>query len=191
MTTKDSDLVIFKVAFLLTALDGDVSDSERAMFARLLTQYGSIDAKEAQNVLASVERSITRILGEYGKPVRGKNVMDRVLAVFEKEVDAVCDWADFARSSERVRRAFAMWLSMTCSDNDYSEVERRAVASLQARVNACPIVSDAYLKSAESEVVKIVKASAGLSSAKSLDEDVRLHGKIDAGLARLERMIRD
>lgn len=192
MNTKESEFATLKVAFLLTALDGNIDESERSMFNQLVERCHEVDVQESKLVLASVDLATKRMLKvsrDPGKAIRVTRPEERVLEMFMEEVELICDWSDFVRDSARVRRAFVMWTAMIMADNDRSEIELKAMARLQNMVNSFKLIGNDFLKSVKDEVAKINKASAKLETAPDLETDKKLHDDIDASFNNLAEMI--
>lgn len=184
MNEKTANFAILKIAFLLTALDGHIDESERAMFAKLAEQCKEIDIDQAQKVLRDVEKATKRLL----RAKKGRTEK-AFLEVFLKEADAVCDWPSFVRDSRRVRRAFMMWTAMAMSDGDYAEIERKAILLLMKKVNSYPLVDEEFLLKSEKEIAKIRTIDAKLLQATELEASRKLHEKLEAGYARLSSLV--
>ena len=184
MTEKDADFAVLKISFLLTALDGHVDDSERAMFAKLAEHCKEIDVDQAQGVLRDVEKATKRLL----RAKKGKTDA-AFLEVFLKEVDAICDWPMFVRDSRRVRRAFIMWTAMAMSDNDYAEIERKAIRLLMQKVNSFPLIDELFLASSERRIEKIREIGAKLTTAADIETSKRWHEKLSEGYAQLASLV--
>lgn len=202
MDLKDAEFAVLEVAFLLTALDGSVDESERAMFDRLAAECKNLDVDQSKVVLRRTDKAVKRLLSACPrKALESKKLVFNVIIgedrkkafvrAFMKEVDQICDWADFARSSERVRKAFAMWISMCLADGDYSEMERKGMAALQKKLNGYRLVDDEYLVSVEKTVSTIQAVEKKIESASSLDASRKLHERQDKQLAILATMIAD
>lgn len=184
MNEKTANFAILKIAFLLTALDGHIDESERAMFAKLAEQCREIDVDQARKVLGDVEKATRRLL----KAKKGKT--DRAfLQVFMKEADAVCDWAAFVRDSRRVRRAFMMWTAMAMSDGDYAEIERRAILLMMKKVNSYLLIDEKFLQTTEKEIAKIRTIDNKMQQATELEASRKLHEKLEAGYAKLSLLV--
>ena len=196
MSAKEAEFAILKVAFLLTAIDGHIDESERAMFDKLVERCREVDVDEAKIVLASVDSATKRML----KAVEGSEVgfhhilaglsgIEGRLKLFMDEVEVVCNWNVFVRDSARVRRAFVMWTAMVMADGDYSEMERKAISALRDMVNSKKLIGAEFLSEVESEIEEINKLSVQLQSAGTLEEDRKLHDAIDSSFETLSKMI--
>lgn len=202
MDKKDAEFAVLEVAFLFTALDGSVDESERAMFDRLAAECKNLDVDQAKVVLRRTDKAVKRLLAAYQRLVANKKTSGTVLVMgrlaqeafiraFMDEVDKICDWADFARSSERVRKAFAMWISMCLADGDYSEMERKGMSALQKKLNGYRLIDNEYLATVEKTVSTIQAAEKKIESAASLEASRKLHERQDKQLATLASMIAD
>ena len=181
---KTANFAILKIAFLLTALDGHIDESERAMFAKLAEQCKEIDVDQARTVLHDVEKATKRLL----RAKKGRT--DKAfLEIFLKEADAVCDWASFVRDSRHVRRAFMMWTAMAMSDGDYAEIERKAILLMMQKVNSYPLIDKAFLEAAEKGIERVRKIDARLFKAEDLETSKALHEKLDGEYARLAALV--
>lgn len=181
---KQFDFAILKIAFLLTALDGHIDESERAMFAKLADQCKEIDVDQAQKVLRDMEKATQRLLEEK----KGKT--DKAfLQIFIREADAVCDWGLFVRDSRRVRRAFMMWTAMAMSDGDYSEIERKAILLMMQKVNSFPLIDAGFLQASEKGIAKIRTIDVKLQQATELATSRKWHEKLEAEYARLSSLV--
>ena len=202
MGAKDAEFSILKVAFLLTAIDGRIDESERAMFDKLVERCREVDVDEAKEVLASVGSATKRML-KAAKDKVGVSVFmyttakkedsclaEKRLRLFMDEVKAVCSWDAFVKDSARVRRAFVMWTAMVKADGDYSEIERKAIKALQEMVNSHKLIEDEFLAGVESEIDAINRASGLLQSADSLEEDRKQQDAIDGSFETLTKMIK-
>ncbi len=195
MTKKDAEFAVLEVAFLLTAIDGSVDESERRMFDKLSAECKNVDVDQAKSVLRFADKSVKRLLAAFPKNgIHGKMRKEeerKFIAKFMKEVDSVCDWSDFARSSARVRKAFAMWISMCLADGNYTETERRGISELAKMFNGFPLVSDDYLASVEKTVASIQATERKIATADSLEASRRLHARQNLDFERLTALITD
>lgn len=204
MSAKEAEFAILKVAFLLTAIDGRIDDSERAMFDKLVERCREVDVDEAKLVLASVDSATKRMLKatkqtDLSEGISGVTASllkfaspyfdEERLKLFMDEVDVICDWNVFARDSVRVRRAFVMWLAMVKADGDYSVIELKAIKALQEMVNSYKLIDDEFLAGVEDEIDAINRSSALLQSADTLKEDRKQHDAINDSFETLAKMI--
>lgn len=215
MNNKEAEFTILKVAYLMTALDGHIDESERKMFDNLAARCREIDVDQAKIVLASVESATKRMLKEYEKAeklshqpamlgiARGIGMAlggtkqlpvavlaeTAVLEVFEQEVDVMCDWAEFVRDSARVRKAFVMWMAMVTADGEYSGIEKKALESLRRRVNSYPLIGEEFLKSVEKETSVLQDLHRQIADASSLSKSKKFHELQDRAFARISTLV--
>lgn len=182
-TGKDAEFAILKVAYLLSAIDGEVAESERATFDRLAARCRDIDVDESKDVIRSAQASVEKLLKAY------KDKKASPLAVFMCEVKKVCDWSAFVRNSALVRKAFVMWMAMVMADGVLADVEQRAIRELQAFVNSFSLIDDAFLLATKGELLQMAKCDKALKLAKNLQTDRRLHEQIEKSQIRLAAMV--
>ena len=182
-SAKDAEFAILKVAYLLSAIDGEVAESERATFDRLAARCRDVDVDEAKDVIRSAQASVEKLLKAY----KGKKASP--LAVFMCEVKEVCDWSAFVRNSTLVRKAFVMWMAMVMADGVFADVEQRAIRELQAFVNSFSLIDDAFLLATKGELLQMAKCDKALKLAKNLQTDRRLHEQIEKSQIRLAAMV--
>lgn len=182
-TGKDAEFAILKVAYLLSAIDGEVAESEKETFDRLAARCREVDVDEAKDVIRSAHASVEKLLAAY----KGKKASP--LAVFMSEVKKVCDWSAFVRNSALVRKAFVMWVAMVVADGVIADVEQRAIRELQAFVNSFSLIDDAFLLATNGELLQLAKFDRALKMAKDLQTDRRLHEKIEKSQIRLAAMV--
>ena len=182
-SAKDAEFAILKVAYLLSAIDGEVAESERATFDRLAARCRDIDVDESKDVIRSAQASVEKLLKAY------KDKKASPLAVFMCEVKKVCDWSAFVRNSALVRKAFVMWMAMVMADGVFADVEQRAIRELQAFVNSFSLIDDAFLLATKGELLQMAKCDKALKLAKNLQTDRRLHEQIEKSQIRLAAMV--
>ena len=61
-TGRDAEFAILKVAYLLSAIDGEVAESEKATFDRLAARCRDVDVDEAKDVIRSAHISVEKLL---------------------------------------------------------------------------------------------------------------------------------
>lgn len=184
MTKRDSDLVILKTAFLLTAVDGHIDASERRMFDKLAEQCKEIDAKAAKEIVPSMEKTAMEIIA-----AKAKMTEKAFLDFFMSETAKFCDWEAFAKDSSQVRRAFVMWFAMAMSDREFSPIERKALARIRRLVNSFDLIGDDLLCETERQLKIVNKALASLPAASTIEASARLHGQVDRAYEALEALI--
>lgn len=180
---KDAEFAILKVAYLLSAIDGEVAESEKATFDRLAARCRDVDVGEAKDVIRSAHASVEKLLKAY----KGKKASPQ--DVFMCEVKKVCDWATFVRNSSLVRKAFVIWMAMIMADGVLADVEQRAIRELQSFVNSFSLIDDSFLLAAKGELSKLAKFDRALKRAKDLQADRRLHEQIEKSQIRLAAIV--
>lgn len=185
MNTQESEFAILEVAFLMTALDGHIDDSERAMFEKLSEQCKWIDVEKSKEVLEKIGCATNRLL----KAKKGKTDAE-FISVFMREVGRICDWKQFVRDSSNVRRAFIMWTAMAMSDNDFADIERMALAALAQKMNSYPVIEDDFLVGVEDEIGKIRRLEDQLVHANSIEESRKKRRQYETHVATLEAMVK-
>lgn len=184
MNNAESDLVILKVAFLLSAVDGRIDESERAMFRKLSEQCKDIDVKAAEKIVPEMEAAAIQLAG--AKAALSEKAF---LDLFMKEVGAFCDWPAFVKNSIQVRKAFVMWIAMSTADGDFSAIERKALLRIRKLVNSFEMIDDGFLCAAEKHVMVAHKAVASLSKASTLEASKRVHERVDRAYSALSSLI--
>lgn len=124
-----ADAGILKVAFMVAALDGEVSDAEYDTFVLMAKKCRGGTEASAEKVLDEAMRSAGYLLLKAGR-IKDDAALVRV---FIDEAEralpggfAYCDLAD-------VRRAVVTWIAMAMSDGDYSPRERACIEALWLR----------------------------------------------------------
>ena len=182
-TGKDAEFAILKVAYLLSAIDGEVAESEKETFDRLAARCREVDVDEAKDVIRSAHAAVEKLLKAY------KCKKASPIAVFMSEVKKVCDWSAFVRNSTLVRKAFVMWMAMVMADGVIADVEQRAIRELQAFVNSFSHIDDAFLLATKGELLQLAKFNRAWKKAKDLQTDRRLHEQIEKSQIRLAAMV--
>ena len=121
-----TDFGVLKVAFMVAALDGEVSNAEYRALEALAKKCRGYTPKTAAQALDEAMRSAGYLL------LRGRRATDEELvAAFLCEAQAALP-AGFAYFSiEDVRRAVVTWIAMGMSDGDYSAREKKCVEALR------------------------------------------------------------
>lgn len=184
MNNAESDLVILRVAFLLSAVDGHIAESERAMFRKLSEQCKDIDVKVAEKIVPEMEAAAIRLAGAQAT-LSEKAFLD----LFMKEVGTFCDWPAFVKNSIQVRKAFVMWIAMSMADGNFSAIERKALSRIQKMVNSFEMVNADFLCAAEKHVMAAHKTIAALSKASTLEASKRVHERVDRAYSALSSLI--
>ena len=119
------DYGIVKVALMVAAVDGEVSDDELKALDALLKKCRGYSQETAAKVQDEAMRSAGYLL------LLGRRIPDRefVKAFVAEARTALPDgFEDF--SVEEVRRAIVMWIAMGMSDGDYSPREKKCIEAL-------------------------------------------------------------
>lgn len=122
-----SDVGILKVAMMVAALDGEISDSEYAAFESMAKKCRGATEDTVSEALDEAIRSAGYLM------LKAKRSSDEELVkAFVSEAEsALPDGFAYCASLEEVRRAIALWVAMGMSDGDYSSRERMCVEALR------------------------------------------------------------
>lgn len=121
-----TDFGVVKVAFMVAALDGEVSDAEGRAFDALLKKCRGYSAKAAAAALDEAMRSAGYLM------LFAKRATDEQLVrAFMVEARAALPNGFAYLSVEEVRRAIVTWIAMGLSDGDYSARERLCIEALR------------------------------------------------------------
>ena len=121
-----TDLGVLKVAFMIAALDGEVSSAEYRAFDRLLKRCRGCTEKSAAAAFDEAMRSGGYLLLQASR--LGEAGLEKAF-VAEARAALPDGFAYF--EFEDVRRAMAIWIAMAMSDGDYSPRERRCIEALR------------------------------------------------------------
>lgn len=140
----ETDSAVLRVAMMISAIDGDVSDDEFAAFETLAKRCRGYSAESAAAVLKAGLRSAGYL------QLQARRLKEKELvAEFSSEAMAALSRMFACGDVRDLRRAFVMWTVMAMADGDYSGVERACLDELRKRM---------------ADVIKRVRA-AGLSGA--------------------------
>lgn len=121
-----TDYGIVKVALMVAALDGEVSDEELKAVDAMLKKCRGYTAKAAENVLDEAMHSAGYLL------LLGKRAKEAELVkAFVAEAKAALPEGFAYLSVEEVRRAVVAWIAMGLSDGDYSAREKKCIEALR------------------------------------------------------------
>ena len=121
-----TDFGIVKVAFMVAALDGEVSDAELKAFDVLLKKCRGYSAKAAALALDEAMRSAGYLI------LLGRRVSDaQLIRAFMAEACAALPDGFAYLSVVEVRRAVVTWIAMGMSDGDYSVREKKCIEALR------------------------------------------------------------
>jgi len=124
---SQADLGILKVAFMVAALDGDVTEKEYEAFDLLAKKCRGVEPTDAAAALAEAMHSAGYLML---LSKRVKKDTELVAAFIDEAKKALPDGFAYL-SLEDVRRAIIIWIAMGLSDGDYSARERRCIEALR------------------------------------------------------------
>lgn len=123
-----TDVGILKVAFLVAALDGEVTAAEYETFDLLAKRCRGVTPESVAEALKAAMRSAGYLL--LLSPRVGD---DELVRAFIAEAEAALPDGFACLSLEEVRRAVVLWIAMGMSDGDYSARERLCLEALRRR----------------------------------------------------------
>lgn len=122
-----TDLGILKVAFMVAALDGDVTEAEYKAFDLLAKKCRGYTPKAAEEALADAMHSAGYLML---LSKRVKKDGELVVAFMEEAKKALPDGFAYL-SLQEIRQAIVTWIAMGLSDGDYSARERKCIEALR------------------------------------------------------------
>ena len=126
-----ADAAVLKVAMMIAALDGNVTDAELAAFERLAKKCRGYNAESAKTVFREGLKAAGHI------ELAARTLKDReLLSAFAAEAEGILPSGFAFGDAKDVRRAFVMWTAMAMADGDYSPNERKAIAFFAKSVSA-------------------------------------------------------
>ena len=121
-----TDFGVLKVAFMVAALDGEVTDAEYRAFDALAKKCRGYTPKTAEKALDEAMRSAGYLM------LRARRATDAELVkAFVAEAQAALPMGFAYLSIEDVRRAVVTWIAMGMSDGDYSAREKKCIEVLR------------------------------------------------------------
>ena len=121
-----TDFGVLKVAFMVAALDGEVTDAEYRAFDALAKKCRGYTAKAAETALDEAMRSAGYLM------LLSKRAKEPALVkAFITEAQAALPMGFAYFSAEDVRRAIVTWIAMGMSDGDYSAREKACIEALR------------------------------------------------------------
>ena len=121
-----TDLGVLRVAFMVAALDGDVSEAEYKAFDLLAKKCRGYTPESAAAALDAAMRSAGYLI------LLSKRVTDaQLVKAFVAEAKEALPGGFAFQSIEDVRRAIVTWIVMGLSDGDYSARERKCIEALR------------------------------------------------------------
>ena len=121
-----TDLGVLKVAFMVAAIDGEVTDDEYALFGRLARKCRGCSEKSVAAALDEAMRSAGYLL------MLSRRVKESELVkAFVAEASAALPDGFVYLSLAEIRQAVVTWIMMGMGDGDYSDREVRCVEALR------------------------------------------------------------
>ena len=121
-----TDFGVLKVAFMVAALDGEVTDAEYNAFDALAQKCRGYTPKAAATALDEAMRSAGYLM------LLSRRAADEDLVkAFIAEAQAALPMGFAYLSIEDVRRAVVTWIAMGMSDGDYSAREQACIEALR------------------------------------------------------------
>ena len=121
-----TDFGVLKVAFMVAALDGEVTDAEYKALDALAKKCRGYTPKAAEKAFDDAMRSAGYLM------LRSKRAKDEdLIKAFIAEAQAALPMGFAYFSAEDVRRAVITWIAMGMSDGDYSAREKKCVEALR------------------------------------------------------------
>ena len=121
-----TDFGVLKVAFMVAALDGDVTDAEYKAIDALAKKCRGYTPKVAAKALNEAMRSAGYLM-LYARRAKDADLVKAFVA--EAQAALPMGFAYF--SIEDVRRAIVTWIAMGMSDGDYSSREKKCIEALR------------------------------------------------------------
>ena len=121
-----TDFGVLKVAFMVAALDGEVTDAEYKAFDALAKKCRGYSPKTAAKALDEAMRSAGYLM------LLSRRATDpELVRAFVAEAQAALPMGFAYLSIEDVRRAVITWIAMGMSDGDYSAREKKCIEALR------------------------------------------------------------
>ena len=122
-----TDFGVLKVAFMVAALDGEVSEAEYRALEALAKKCRGYTPKAAEKALDEAMRSAGYLM------LLGRRAKDsELVTAFIREAQAALPNGFAYFSVADVRRAVVTWIAMGMSDGDYSARERKCIDALRS-----------------------------------------------------------
>ena len=138
-----TDFGVLKVALMVAALDGEVTDAEYKALEALAKKCRGYTPKTAAKALDEAMRSAGYLM------LFGRRATDTALVkAFMAEAQAALPNGFAYFSVEDVRRAIVTWIAMGMSDGDYSAREKNCIEALRklfAKLKVERVAADANL----------------------------------------------
>lgn len=147
---------ILRVAYLLSAIDGEICDREKAKFMAFMRmlfgeRYVDPDVISYLEEMSREAKKLIELRSFYANE-------EEILKVFmTKSADSV---AKIMINDYFARCAFVMWIGICMADTDYSDLERSAVKQLQQLANNIGIGTFATTVSGSGAMFGLFRSSA-------------------------------
>ena len=128
----DNAKSILRVAYLLTAVDGQIAESEQKLFRKIAQElFGEkFVSPEAMGFFVECDESARKLMTLRSFYSEDREIVTAFLEESRSSISAL------SSDGRVLRHAFAIWIGICCADRDYSDVERLAIQSIQSAVNA-------------------------------------------------------
>lgn len=132
-----TDLGVLKVAFMIAALDGEVTDAEYKVFDLLAKKCRGYSPKAAEAALKEAMRSAGYLM------LLSHRVSERELVkAFILEAQQALPLGFAYLSGDEVRQAFITWVMMGMGDGDYSPREKSCIDALRKQFAELKVMRD-------------------------------------------------
>ena len=121
-----TDFGVLKVAFMVAALDGEVTDAEYRALDALAKKCRGYTPRAAATAFDEAMRSAGYLM-LYARRAKDSDLVKAFVA--EAQAALPMGFAYF--SIEDIRRAIVTWIAMGMSDGDYSSREKKCIESLR------------------------------------------------------------
>ena len=189
--SKEAGLFTLKTAFMISAVDGKISDTEYQVFDSVARESLGCNSKTINIAISSSMQA-----GGFLLLLQQTATDEQVIKAFTDIVrgtvkNLVTEKNKFLFKDEReVRRAFAIWIHMAIADHTYSLIERKVIIALQKMVNSgkVPFVSrkikitDQFLTTVEKLTKKAVRLA---RSVKGSTLDATISEKFDIAMRKI------
>lgn len=164
-----TDMGILKVAFMVAALDGEVTKAEYEAFDAMAKKCKGYTPKSAAKALDEATRSAGYLM------LLGQRVSDAELVkAFVNEAQVVLPGGFAYMTIEAVRDAVILWTAMAISDGDYSNREKKCIEALRRLFAEMKVQ---HIEQEEEHALAIMPAFAQAYNPGSRDRVVQLISK--------------
>ena len=179
-----TDLGVLKVALMVAAIDGRITDEEYAAFMLLAKKSRGYGEEAASAALREAQRSAGFLL------MTATDLSDAALAKeFVKEAEAALPRGFSYLSLEEIRRAVVTWIVMGMSDGDYSARERKCIEALRRRFAEMTVRQSELEDECWSRLPKEMRAQVGKCRTRKVELVSKdFVGKVEEVIAQLGDM---